>query len=194
MTFKRVLMLAVLLVQSFAGDLIAEIDHTKYGILGKPAPALKTSTWHQLPDGKQSLDIADFKGKVTYLYFFQSWCPGCHKIGFPTLKKVSDAFQNDDSVTFAAIQTTFEGHSINTSEKLKQIAQKYDLKIPFGQSAGTSGTPDIMKKYRTGGTPWVVIIDDQGRVVFNDFHVDADAAIAAIRKMSASLKQAPSGP
>ena len=157
----------------------------KPGIVGQQAPQWKTSTWHQLPDGKTSLNIDDYKGKVLYLYFFQSWCPGCHRSGFPTLQKVSKAFQGNDKAAFVAIQTTFEGHSTNTPDKLKTIAKRYQLTIPFGQSAEVSGTPEIMRKYRTGGTPWVVIINQQGRVIFNDFHVAPDQAIAGIQKLLA---------
>ena len=36
--------------------------------------------------------MADFRGKVVYLYFFQSWCPGCHRHGFPTLQAMSKHF------------------------------------------------------------------------------------------------------
>ena len=136
-----------------------------------------------------SLNVDDYKGKVLYLYFFQSWCPGCHKVGFPALQKVSKEFEGDDNVAFVAIQTTFEGHNVNTPDKLKELAKRYDLKIPFGQSAGTSGTPDIMRRYRTGGTPWVVIIDPNGRVVFNDHGIDSNKAIAGIRQLSKSLQK-----
>ena len=156
----------------------------KPGIVGQAAPSWKTSAWHQLPDGKKRLDVGDYKGKVLYLYFFQSWCPGCHRVGFPTLQKVSKALKDNEKVQFVAIQTTFEGHNVNTAEKLIELAKRYKLTIPFGQSAGSKGTPEIMRKYRTGGTPWVVIIDTNGRVVFNDFHIDADRAIAGIRSLS----------
>ena len=157
-------------------------NRPQLGIVGKKAPEWKTSAWHQLPKGKSKLNISDYKGKAVYLYFFQSWCPGCHRAGFPTLQKVSETFKDDKDVAFVAIQTTFEGHGTNTADKLKTIASRYKLKLPFGQSAGTSGTPDIMKKYRTGGTPWIVIIDPQGQVVFNDFHVSVDQAVKTIRK------------
>ena len=156
----------------------------KPGIVGKKAADWKVSEWYQLPDNKESLNVDDYEGKFLYLYFFQSWCPGCHKVGFPTLQKVSRAFEGDDNVAFVAIQTTFEGHSVNTADKLEEIAKRYKLKIPFGQSAGSSGTPDIMRKYRTGGTPWTVIIDPNGQVVFNDYRIDASKAIAGLRKGS----------
>ncbi len=43
------------------------------GILNQEAPPLGVSDWFQLPEGKTRLDIGDLKGKVVYLYCFQSW-------------------------------------------------------------------------------------------------------------------------
>ena len=162
----------------------AEAQERELGIVGKAAPSWKVSSWHQLPDGKKSLDVTDFKGKVTYLYFFQSWCPGCHARGFPTLKELNTQYKEDEAVSFAVIQTTFEGHRTNTAAKLAPTAKKYSLKIPFGQSEGTKGTPDIMRQSRSGGTPWIVIIDKKGVVRYNDFHIsvkDASKLINALK-------------
>ncbi len=155
----------------------------RLGIEGQPAPDWSVSHWHQLPDGKEALSPDDFRGKVLYMYFFQSWCPGCHSSGFPTLQKLHEEFAGADDVAFVAIQTTFEGHAENGPDKLQPTAERYGLEIPFGQSAGDDGTPEIMQRYRTGGTPWVVIADKEGRVIFNDFHVDPAAASAAINEL-----------
>ncbi len=149
------------------------------GIVGQQAPHWDVSKWHQLPEGKDELDITDFRGKVLYLYFFQSWCPGCHSTGFPNLKTLHGIYKNDPDVEFVVIQSTFEGHNINTADKLKPTAAKYELPIPFGQSAG-GGTPAIMQKYRTRGTPWVVLIDKKGQVQFNGFHLDPAKAASVI--------------
>ena len=43
--------------------------------------------------------------------------------------------------------------------------------------------PEIMIKYRSGGTPWTVIIAPEGEVVFNDFHLEADSAAALIEDL-----------
>jgi len=145
------------------------------GIPGQLAPEWDVSQWHQLPDGKDDLDITDYRGKVLYLYFFQSWCPGCHSTGFPNLQKLHKKYKDDPDVDFVVIQSTFEGHGINTADKLKPTAAKYKLPIPFGQSAG-GGTPPIMQKYRTRGTPWVVLIDKTGRVQYNAFHLEPQKA------------------
>lgn len=153
------------------------------GIVGQQAPDWSVSQWKQLPDGVTTLNVEDFRGKVLYLYFFQSWCPGCHSTGFPTLQKLQQQFADDEDVAFVVVQTTFEGHDQNGVGKLLPTAERYGLRIPFGQSAGNSGTPDIMYKYRTGGTPWVVLIDQQGKVVFNDFHIDPTGAAESIRQL-----------
>ena len=43
--------------------------------------------------------------------------------------------------------------------------------------------PDIMINTRSGGTPGTVIIDPEGKVVYNDFHLEADSAAALIEKL-----------
>ena len=47
---------------------------TRYGILGKPAPALKLNTWID-GNGKKTkpIRLKDYRGKIVYLYFFQDW-------------------------------------------------------------------------------------------------------------------------
>ena len=160
-------------------------NNQQRGVVGRQAANWSVSQWYQLPEGKESIDVGDYSGKVLYLYFFQSWCPGCHSSGFPTLKTLTEKFEDDPDVAFVAIQTTFEGHNVNTASKLKTMARKYKLKIPFGQSAGTEGTPDIMRKYRTGGTPWVVIIDKQGIVRFDGHHVTPESAVSGMNELKA---------
>ena len=158
------------------------------GILGKPAPNWSVDQWLNLPTGQKRIDIQNFRGKALYLFCFQSWCPGCHSSGFPTLQKVMARFKDNDDVAFVAIQTVFEGFASNTFDHAKQVAQKYKLTIPVGQS-GEQGKPSqVMAHYRSGGTPWVVIIDRDGVVRYNDFHVSVDQADKVIR---AALKSSP---
>jgi len=126
------------------------------------------------------LDLKDFKGKVVYLYCFQSWCPGCHKYGFPTLKKAINNFKGEKDVSFVAVQTVFEGASVNTPARAWSTAKKYDLKIPVGHSGDEKTSPPLMRNYRTGGTPWTIIIGRNGKVRYNDFHIEPAAAIKLI--------------
>jgi hypothetical protein len=87
------------------------------------------------------------------------------------------------------VQTVFEGYSSNSQEKLRPNQLKYELKIPMAHAAGNPDThqiPEIMRQYRSGGTPWTVIIDPEGGVVYNDFHIQSHQAVALIKRL---LKQ-----
>ena len=168
-----------------AGALLAIVSaataENERGILGQPAPEWSVNQWLNLSPGKKTIDIQDFHGKVLYLFCFQSWCPGCHSSGFPTLQKVMSRFKDNDDVAFVAIQTVFEGFASNTFEHAQQVARKYKLTIPVGQSGEQGKRSHMMARYRSGGTPWVVIIDRDGVVRYNDFHVGVDQADKLIR-------------
>ena len=153
------------------------------GIMDQKAPQWSVTEWFHLPKGKTKLDIGDFKGKVLYLYCFQSWCPGCHSHGFPTLQHLTRHYANNPEVAFVAVQTTFEGYSVNTFDKAKTTMAQYQLTIPTGQSGGKEAGSELMRTYRTGGTPWTIIIDKKGVVRYNHFHIDTEQAIQFIDQL-----------
>ncbi len=151
-----------------------------YGILGQMAPDIAAKFWID-PAGKPTtFNMASIRGKWVYLKCFQSWCPGCHRYGFPTLKKVADAFLDEDRFVAIGVQTVFEGFMVNTGGKVRDIQLQYQLPIMMGHDPGSpeSGRGSInMRRFRTGGTPWVVIINPSGQVVYNDYHINADKLI-----------------
>ncbi len=148
------------------------------GIVGQQAPELDINFWIDAEGNPTDFKLAQHDGKWVILKCFQSWCPGCHKHGFPSLKKMSEALASNENVVFAGIQTVFEGYSINTKDKVREIQLQYDLRMPMGHDAGSSsGNPLTMKNYRTGGTPWIIVIDPERNVVFNGFTIDTDKAI-----------------
>jgi len=153
------------------------------GILGRDAPAWRVDQWFNLPTGLTTIDVDDFKGKVVYFYGFQSWCPGCHSRGFPTLRELIKRFEGEDNVAFVAVQTTFEGFHTNTAANALKTAKRYDLEIPIGHSGSDGQRSRLMSDYRTGGTPWTVIIDHDGVVRFNDFHITPDRAERLINQL-----------
>ena len=107
-------------------------------------------------------------------------------MGFPTLKKLTEKFDGNKNVVFLAVQTVFEGYGFNTQEKLRKNQLKYGVKVPMAHAAGNPENhlpPEIMIDYRSGGTPWAVIIDPEGWVVFNNFHIDAEPAAEYIEKL-----------
>lgn len=161
-------------------------DRPKSGILGERAPRLGVKTWFNLPEGQTSVDVSDYKGNVIYLYSFQSGCPGCHRYGFPTLTELIKHYAGNQQVAFVAVQTTFEGYGANTPEAARETAKRYGLTIPVGHSGARDEPSTLMQRYRTGGTPWTVIIDRDGVVRYNDFHIQPEAAIKLIDRMMAA--------
>ncbi len=69
------LSLSILLLATSMFGLIttATAQQRTLGILNQKAPPLGVSEWFHLDEGKTVLDIGDVKGKVVYLYCFQSW-------------------------------------------------------------------------------------------------------------------------
>ena len=113
-------------------------------------------------------------------------------MGFPTLKALTKIFKGSDDITFLAVQTVFEGFQFNTKDKLRKNQLKYGLKIPMSHAAGnpqTHAVPEIMRKYRSGGTPWAVIIDPKGWVVFNHYHIEIKSAEKLIERLISQRAQ-----
>ena len=82
-------------------------------------------------------------------------------------------------VAFIYVQTTFEGFSSNDFERAKSEQRKWKIAGPVGHDVPNDATdprsrPNTMRDYRTGGTPWTVIIDRAGVIRFNDFTRDAE--------------------
>lgn len=150
------------------------------GIEGAVAPELELDFWIDAQGEPANFSLKEAEGKWVFLKCFQNWCPGCHKYGFPTLKAFSDRFHDNPKVAMAGIQTVFEGYSSNTQDSVRELQLRYDLPIVMGHDPGdekTHSAPSTMRNYRTGGTPWLILINPDGVVVFNHFHVDTDKLI-----------------
>ena len=160
-------------------------NKVKYGIEGRQAPELDIPLWVNGEGNKMApVKLSDHKGKFKVLYCFQSWCPGCHSQGLPSLPKMVKAFVGNDRVAFIGMQTVFEGADANTFERMLEIQKEYDLQIPFGHDIGNENTRNIsstMYNYRTGGTPWFILIDQNDVVLFNDFHLNTEKAIEFLK-------------
>ena len=152
---------------------------SNYGIMGQIAPELQIDYWIDENGDPSKFTLADHEDKWVFLKCFQSWCPGCHSHGFPALKQISEALAGNPKIAFAGIQTVFEGHYTNTIDKVREIQLQYDLRMAMGHDPGQeSGNPKTMVSYRTGGTPWMILINPDREVIFNDFGINAEKAIA----------------
>ncbi|MBX2824282.1 MAG: redoxin domain-containing protein [Gammaproteobacteria bacterium] len=173
-------------VSQSSGALAAEGD--KYGIRGQVAPEIKLDYWVNGEGEEASFSMQKAKGKWVFLKFFQNWCPGCHSSGFPTLKAFCDEFYGHPEVEIAGVQTVFEGYGTNTQDAVRDLQLRYDIPAVMGHDPGDheAGIPALtMVNYRTGGTPWLVLVNPDGIVVFNNFHVDRNKLIEYVQSQIA---------
>ena len=97
---------------------------------------------------------------------------------------------SDKGFGFAVVQTVFEGAEQNTKERLQEAQLRYGLDLPFGHDLRPEGErhPTIMEDYRTGGTPWLIVIDPKGEIIFSDFRLDGEKLIQAFQNKGESVE------
>lgn len=170
-----------------AGSVLGQ-SQSRFGIGGQEAPELDIGYWIDGDGEPSSFSVKASAGKWVFLKCFQNWCPGCHSSGFPSLKAFADEFHGHPKVAIAGIQTVFEGFSANTQDDVRELQMRYELPVVMGHDAGNPDDengdhrPSTMVNYRTGGTPWLILIDPTGTVVFNDFRVNSTKLIEFIHE------------
>jgi thiol-disulfide isomerase/thioredoxin len=172
----------------FPLSLSAQSNETgEKGIQGQKAPLLNVSTWINLPEGKDKVEITDYKGKIVVLMFFQHWCKASQERELPVLQNLAKRYEGNEEIAFIAVQTVFQGFIDNTPDKLPITAEKFELKIPIGHALKTPEFPGVSGAYKPGGTPWWVIIDRKGIVEYNGFILNEEEAIKGFDKMISGL-------
>lgn len=150
--------------------------------LAPRAPELRVPYWIDA-DGNErdSLKLSDLGTGYKVIFCFKASCPSCHSHGFPAMKKLVDNL-SQKGFGFAVVHTAFDDDPFNAQERIRENQLKFDLKVPFGHDPKIGGKyPTVMQDYRTRGTPFFLVIDPSGGVVFSDFSLDADKLIAAFK-------------
>jgi len=161
------------------------------GIVDDIAPALGVRRWVDAA-GQPLTDygLDRMPGAYKLIFCFQHACPGCHHSGFPALIRLVEAFRGSKLIGFAAVHTVFEDFEENTYEQMLADQRRYALPIPFGHDdgEGQSGAGSVlMQRFRCGGTPWFILVDPEGVVVFNGFHLDAERLITHLKRIETQL-------
>ncbi len=110
-------------------------------------------------DGKD-VKLADYKGKIVVLEWFNYECPFA-RYNYEKTSAVNDLVNKfkDKNVVFLAINST--GHQ--ESAKNKEFAEQFKVSHPIlNDSSGETG-----KAYGAKTTPHIFIIDVKGDVVYN---------------------------
>ncbi|MBI3083847.1 MAG: TlpA family protein disulfide reductase [Candidatus Omnitrophica bacterium] len=154
-----------------AGSSLAaeELPVNPFGIddplIGRLAPALEVEAWFN----SRGFSLEELRGKVVVLEFFQLWCPGCNAFSIPLMTRWSqDTFADEPGIAFVSVHTVFEGHDVQTNDRLSRLLIAKNMRQPVAvdRHRGRDPVPVTMQRYKTGGTPCIVIVDQQGMVRF----------------------------
>jgi len=147
------------------------------------APELRVPFWIGA-DGqpRDALTLAELGNSFKVIFCFKAMCPGCHSVGFPTMKTIYDGLK-DKGIGMAVIHTAFDDDPRNSQDKVAEMQTKYDLPIPFGHDPKVGDKyPTFMQDYRTRGTPFFIILDPENKIIFSDFRPDAAKVVEVLGK------------
>ncbi|MCP5082942.1 MAG: TlpA family protein disulfide reductase [Alphaproteobacteria bacterium] len=136
----------------------------------RPAPMWEITDWLNGDGG----NVDTLKGKVVIIDFFQLWCPGCNRFSGPLMQHWQEKLVNEiegGRLQMVKIHTVFEGHDYQNATKLKSYVAEKKITMPVGIDRHEPGqrVPITMRRYRTSGTPEMVIIGPDGMIVFQKF-------------------------
>ena len=134
------------------------------------APAWNIDEWINTDPGNVDAN----HGKVIVIDFFQLWCPACNSFSGPLMQQWQDRFSEEiasNDLLLLKIHTVFEGHDVQTTERLKEYLIEKNITMPVGvdRHIGDDYLPETKKRYQTRGTPEIVFIDRQGMIRFKRF-------------------------
>jgi thiol-disulfide isomerase/thioredoxin len=129
------------------------------------APEWQVREWINGDPGR----LADQRGKVVLIEFFQLWCPGCKRFSLPLFERWHERYGQREDVLVVSIHTVFEGHDHQSPERLREFVESWGIARPVGidrYAEVGDEVPMTMRSYHTGGTPHVAIVDKRGRLRF----------------------------
>ena len=160
------------------------MDGPEAAQVGQQASQWVVSEWVN----SEPISLAQLKGKVVVIDFFQLWCPGCNRFSIPLMLQWEKKYKNAADVQLVGIHTVFEGHDYQTAERLRAYVKEKGIHHPVGIDAHVSDTrlPETMIRYQTKGTPEMAIVDKQGVIRFQKFGSfdigEAESLIAELRR------------
>ena len=143
-------------------DVAAEAERRlrQLDVLGQQAPALVVEEWL----GSQDVTLADLKGKVVLIDFFQIICPGCNDAK-PKIAAMQEKY-GDQGLETIGLAVAFELHDSQKPDRVKSHLAENPYSYPVAIDKDQEKT---FEAYRAMGTPWTILIDREGTVRYASF-------------------------
>ncbi len=130
--------------------------------VGQLAPAFKATTL----DGKE-INLADYRGKVVWLYFWATWCGPC-VASTPAMKKSYEKLS--EYKDFAMISLSMD----DDENRLRQHVERHGLAWPQLRLGSASR---VASRYGVVGAPRSVVVGRDGRILYKDGEGSLDATL-----------------
>lgn len=141
-------------VKQFNGrvaELAARELAQKATAIGSPAPELNLTT----PDGKP-ISLADFKGKITLIDFWASWCGPCRQEN-PNVVRMYNRFKNKGFEIFG-VSLDKDKAAWEAAIAKDGLTWKHGSELNFWQSS-------FVPRYSIEGIPMTYLIDKDGIII-----------------------------
>ena len=147
-----------------------EESGAEHDMLGKPAPEFT------LPSLKgDDVALTSLKGKIVILDFWATWCGPCRQ-GLPVLMEIAKDRSRDDVVLWAIDLD-------ETKDKVTSFLERKKWSLPVLMDAKGR----VAGKYRVGGIPHTVVIDQEG--VVRAVEIGFGGAEATKKKLNAVIDE-----
>jgi len=125
--------------------------------LGNAPEIIPTGEWHNLPDGKSQLTLAELKGKVVLLDFWTYSCINCIRT-MPYLRAWHEKYADDGLVILGAHAPEFEFEK--SSKNVREAIEDFEIHYPVFQDNDFK----TWKAYKNRAWPAKYLIDKNGKI------------------------------
>lgn len=153
----------------FAAALIGAVPSGYAAEPGQPVPDCDLKSL----DGKSSVDLNQFKGRVLYVDFWASWCPPCAR-SFPFMNEIKQQF---GAKGLQVLAINVDENTADAKAFLAKHAAHFDI--------AADSTGQCPQRFGVQAMPSSYLVDDKG--VIRQVHVGFRAGEAA--QLRATVEQ-----
>jgi murein DD-endopeptidase MepM/ murein hydrolase activator NlpD len=135
-------------------------------VVDEPAPELPVKEWLQPAENPPTL--ANLRGKVVCLVFFQATCASSLSHGLPSLRELADKYAHDDRVQVIGVQTPTSDLRLNAPLNARKLIHSAGLTCPVAHLEDARDLAEVAG-FGVRATPWVVLIDGEGNIDFSNW-------------------------
>ncbi len=130
----------------------------------------------------QTVELADFEGKVIVLNFWATWCPPCRR-EMPMLDAMNKVYADKDAIIIGIDV----GESVQVVRRyIGEIGVSYQIWVDGPPNEGFDSTQVLLRQFGGVGLPTTVFIDSDG--VIHSFKVGELSAGIVQSKIEAMLR------